>query len=114
MTQIPVSHNKFFVYSKTMESLLCLIDRLVRSSRAGDVTVVVWFLGVPALAGVVVRCCGNFPSVVLTAAVDTLLCKSEREFERINSFQIFSVWNCFRFFLLMFQIPFVLFFNFFH
>lgn len=43
--------------------------------RAGDVAMVVRFLGVPALAGEAVFCSGDFPSVVLTTAVYTVLCK---------------------------------------
>ncbi len=43
--------------------------------RAGVVAMVVRFLGVPALAGESVFCGGDFPSVVLTTAVYTLICK---------------------------------------
>lgn len=45
--------------------------------RAGDVAVVVRFLGVPALTCVAIFSDGDLPSVVLTAAVHTLLCKAQ-------------------------------------
>lgn len=47
--------------------------------RAWVVAMVVRFLGVPALAGVAVFCGGDFSSIVLTTAYDTIL------YERTNT-----------------------------
>lgn len=45
--------------------------------RAGVVAVVMRFLGVPALAGIAIFCSGGLPSVVLAAALDTVLWKGK-------------------------------------
>lgn len=60
-----------------MKSSCCFINSSAAYgiSRAGVVTMVLRFLGVPALAGEAIFSSGDFASVVLTAAVHTLLCK---------------------------------------
>lgn len=45
--------------------------------RAGVVAVVMRFLGVPALAGIAIFRSGVLPSVVLAAALDTVLWKGK-------------------------------------
>lgn len=52
--------------------------------RAGVVAVVVRLLRVPALAGEAVFSDGDFSSVVLTAALDTLLCKATNRYKCVK------------------------------
>lgn len=50
-----------------------MVDGQIVVLRAGVVAMVVRFLGVPALAGEAAFCSEDFPSVVLTTALYTLL-----------------------------------------
>lgn len=54
-----------------MKSCSLLIYKFL---HAGDVAMVVRFLGVPALAGEAIFSGGDFPSVVFTTAVYTVIC----------------------------------------